>query len=116
MAYIIIRKIIKGEHLYILQLLVIIKKFVAFYYQKELFLKDKNGLSPADAATNPELKLYLLDFMTQPFSNPIYKAKVKQFLLEREKKIEKRNHDLEEEKMKNNNKKILNINKDNSNE
>ena len=54
--------------------------------------------------------------MTQPFSNPIYKAKVKQFLLEREKKIEKRNHDLEEEKIKNNNKKILNMNKDNSNE
>ena len=94
------------------------KEICSFLLSKgaNIFLKDKNGLSPADAATNPELKLYLLDFMTQPFSNPIYKAKVKQFLLEREKKIEKRNHDLEEEKMKNNNKKILNINKDNSNE
>ena len=55
-----------------------------------IFLKDKNGLSPADVAGNKELKYYLFDFMAQPFSNPIYKARIQSFLKEREERIKKK--------------------------
>ena len=81
-----------------------------------IFLKDKNGLTPADAASTPDMKFFLSEYMTQPFSNPLYKARVKQFLIDRDIKIEKRNHEKTEENMKNNNEKILNIdeNKDKS--
>ena len=77
-----------------------------------IFLKDKNGLTPADAAGSPEMKSFLLDFMSQPFSNPIYKEKIKQVLLEREEKIEKNNKikEEEEEKRKKEKENFLNIN------
>ena len=72
-----------------------------------IFLKDKNGLTPADGAGSPEMKSFLLDFMSQPFSNPIFKARVKQLLLDREDKIKKKEEKLEEEKIKKENENIL---------
>ena len=63
-----------------------------------IFLKDKNGLSPADVAGNKELKYYLFDFMAQPFSNPIYKARIQSFLKEREERIKKKKEKEEIEK------------------
>ena len=86
-----------------------------------IFLKDKNGLGPNDVAGNPEVKSFLLDFMSQPFSNPIYKTRVKQFLLDREERIRIKNEKLEKEKlekekrMKENEKKINNNNIPNDN-
>ena len=73
----------------------------AFYNHKEIcnyllinngniFLKDKNGLSPADVADNQELKYYLYDYMAQPFNNPIYKARIQSFLKNREERIKKK--------------------------
>ena len=73
----------------------------AYYNQKEvcifllnnngnIFLKDKKDLSPADVAGSHELKYYLFEYMTQPFSNPIYKARVKKFLKDREERIKKK--------------------------
>ena len=67
-------------------------------------------MTPADAASTPDMKFFLSEYMTQPFSNPLYKARVKQFLIDRDIKIEKRNHEKTEENMKNNNENILNIN------
>ena len=52
-----------------------------------IFLRDKNGLGPADVAPNKELKFFLFDYMAQPFSNPTYKAKIQSILKERELKI-----------------------------
>ena len=75
-----------------------------------IFLKDKSGLGPADAAGSPEMKSFLLDFMSQPFSNPIYKSRIKQILIDREEKIERKNSQLEEKKRKEENAKLLNIN------
>ena len=75
-----------------------------------IFLKDKSGLGPADAAGSPEMKSFLLDFMSQPFSNPIYKSRIKQILIDREEKIERKNSQLEEQKRKEENAKLLNIN------
>ena len=60
-----------------------------------IFLRDKNGLSPADVAGNKELKEYLSDYMAQPFSNPIYKARIKSFLKDRELKIKRRKEEQE---------------------
>ena len=65
-----------------------------------IFLKDKNGLCPADVAGNRELKLYLYDYMSQPFSNPIYKARIQAFLKEREERIKLKRQKEEEEKLK----------------
>jgi ankyrin repeat protein len=73
----------------------------AYYNQKEvcifllnnngnIFLKDKKDLSPADVAGSHELKYYLYEYMTQPFSNPIYKARIKNFLKDREERIKKK--------------------------
>ena len=81
-----------------------------------IFLKDKNGLTAADAAGNPEMKSFLLDYMSQPFSNPLYKVKIKQVLMDREEKLEKKNKSLEEEKTKKENENILNINISNQKE
>ena len=49
-----------------------------------LFLKDKENKSPADVTTDEELKLFLLDHMSHPFDNPVYKLKIKKILEERE--------------------------------
>ena len=65
-----------------------------------IFLKDKNGLSPADVAGNKDLKYYLYDYMTQPFSNPIYKARIQSFLKEREERIKKKKEKEEIEKFR----------------
>lgn len=72
-----------------------------------IFLKDKNGLTAVDGAGSPEMKSFLLDFMSQPFSNPIYKARVKQFLIDRDERINKKNKQLEEEKAKKENENTL---------
>ena len=49
-----------------------------------LFLKDKENKSPADVASNEELKNFLNEHMSQPFNNPVYKLKIKKILEERE--------------------------------
>jgi hypothetical protein len=65
-----------------------------------IFLKDKNGLGPSDVAGSKELKFFLIDFMNQPFSNPIYKARIQAFLKEREEKIKIKAQKEEEERRK----------------
>ena len=55
-----------------------------------IFLRDKKGLSPVDVAGSKELKYYLYEFMAQPFSNPIYKARIQSFLKDREERIKKK--------------------------
>ena len=74
-----------------------------------IYLKFKEGFSPFDAAGSPEMKSYLSEFISQPFSNPLYKEKIKKFLLDIEEKIKKKNE--EKEKMKKN--KIYNNIKEN---
>ena len=49
------------------------------------FLSDKNGKTPADMAGSSQLREYIKDNMTQPFSNPIYQAKIKRILQDRDK-------------------------------
>ena len=66
-----------------------------------IFLKDKKGLSPADVAGSKELKYYLYDYMAQPFSNPIYKARIQAFLKDREERIKKKRQKEAEEKYMN---------------
>jgi hypothetical protein len=44
------------------------------------FLGDKKGKTPADAAENRELSEFLKESMAQPFSNPVYKAKMQKIL------------------------------------
>ena len=67
-----------------------------------IFLKDKEGLSPLDAAGSPEMKSYLSEFISQPFSNPLYKERLKKLLLDREEKVNKKNAEKEKEKMRKN--------------
>ena len=62
-----------------------------------IFLKDKKGLSPADVAGSKELKYYLYDYMAQPFSNPLYKARIKNFLKDRDERIKKKKEKAKEE-------------------
>ena len=62
------------------------------------YLKDKKGLTPADVAKGREMTSLLSEFMAQPFSNPIYKARIKQLLIDREKKIKEREEEIEKEK------------------
>ena len=56
-----------------------------------IHLKDKYGNSPADVAGSKELRYYLGDIMTQPYSNPIYKQKIVNFMRKRYKNIEETN-------------------------
>ena len=69
-------------------------------------LRDYNGLSAADVAGSKELKYYLGDLMTQPFSNPNYKKKIADFLRDKNnriqelRKMEKMKKAEEEEKLK----------------
>ena len=71
------------------------------------YLTNKNGLTPADVARGKEMISLLSEFMAQPFSNPVYKARIKQVLIDREKKIKIREEQKEKEKMmKENEKKI----------
>ena len=65
-----------------------------------IFLKDKKGLCPADVAGSLELKAYLFDFMTLPFSNPIYKARIQSLIKEREERIKKKRKDSEKSEKK----------------
>ena len=53
-------------------------------------LKDNEGKTPADVAGSKELKYYLGDMMTQPYSNPLYQQRVADFLRERDEIIEQR--------------------------
>jgi ankyrin repeat protein len=59
-------------------------------YKANIHLKDNSGKSASDVAGSRELKYYLGDMMTQPFSNPVFKKKVLNFLKIREKDIEKK--------------------------
>ena len=47
------------------------------------FLSDKIGRTPAEVAGSPELREYLRNSMALPFSNPVYKAKMKRILQNR---------------------------------
>ena len=51
-------------------------------------LRDNYGRSPADVAGNKELKYYLQDLLTQPYSNPLSKQRIANFLRERESMIQ----------------------------
>ena len=68
------------------------KKIYTYLLSKggNIYLKYKEGFSPLDAAGSPEMKSYLSEFISQPFSNPLYKEKIKKFLLDREEKIKKK--------------------------
>ena len=95
-----------------LKMLQILMDYGLYHNQKDYkgrtYLKDKNGLTPADVAGSKEMKSFLMDFMSQPFSNPIYKARIKQVLLDREEKIKLRESQKQKENMIKNNKKLLN--------
>jgi hypothetical protein len=54
--------------------------------QANIHLKDKLGNSVADIAGSRELRFYLMDFFAHPFSNPIYRKKIADFLKIRRKK------------------------------
>ena len=45
------------------------------------FLYDNKNKTPADVAEEDELKIFLKEHMSQPFSNPIYRAKIKKSLV-----------------------------------
>ena len=47
------------------------------------FLKDKSSKTPADVAGSKKLSDFLRDNMAQPFSNPVYKAKMQKILHDR---------------------------------
>ena len=47
------------------------------------FLRDKMGKTSADVAGTRQLSEFLKDNMAQPFSNPVYKAKMKKILQDR---------------------------------
>ena len=57
-------------------------------HKANIHLKDNLGYSASDVAGSKELKYYLSDLMTQPFSNPIFKKRMAEFLRRREKNIE----------------------------
>ena len=80
------------------------KKIYTYLLSKggNIYLKYKEGFSPLDAAGSPEMKSYLSEFISQPFSNPLYKEKIKKFLLGGEEKIKKKNEEKEKKKMKKN--------------
>ena len=80
------------------------KKIYTYLLSKggNIYLKFKEGFSPLDAAGSPEMKSYLSEFISQPFSNPLYKEKIKKFLLGGEEKIKKKNEEKEKKKMKKN--------------
>lgn len=67
-----------------------------------IHLKDKNGLSPADVAGSKELKYYLQDYLTSPFTNVMYRKKILDFLTVRDKKYEKNQSKLKNKKDGNN--------------
>ena len=47
-------------------------------------LRDNKGNSPADVAGSRELKYFLGDLLTLPYSNPVSKQRVASYLRERE--------------------------------
>lgn len=71
-------------------------------------LRDHNGKSPADVAGSKELKYYLGDLLTQPYSNPSNKQKIANFLREREKLIQ---YKIKKKKIEEEHNKILEDNK-----
>ena len=59
------------------------KKIYTYLLSKggNIYLKYKEGFSPLDAAGSPEMKSYLSEFISQPFSNPLYKEKNKKIFV-----------------------------------
>ena len=64
-------------------------------------------MTPADVAGSKELKYYLYEYMAQPFSNPIYKARILSFLKDRDERIKKRKEKVDKEKIEKENIKII---------
>ncbi len=64
-----------------------------------IHLLDNFGRNASDVAGSKELKYYLGDIVTQPFSNPAFKKRMADFMRQREK-------DILENKLKKNLKKI----------
>lgn len=62
------------------------------------FLGDKKGKTPADVAGSTELSIFIKDNMAQPFSNPVYKAKMQRILKERANHIFKEGEDNDNQK------------------
>jgi len=80
-----------------------------------IYLKDKNGLSPADVAKTRDMLSLLSEFMAQPFSNPVYKKTIKKLLIDRDKKIKIKDEQKEKEKMLKENEKKIKGNKNDEN-
>ena len=53
-------------------------------HRANVHLKDNKGLSAADVAGSKELKYYLGDFLSQPYSNPSHKQRIANLLREKE--------------------------------
>ena len=67
-----------------------------------IHLRDNLGKSASDVAGSRELQYYLGDIMTQPFSNPMFKKKVDDYLRQKEldiaeAKLNKRIKEIEKE-------------------
>ena len=58
-----------------------------------IHLKDNNGNGAPDVAGSKELKYFLQDYMTQPFSNPNVKKRIQDFYEKRDEKIMKKNEE-----------------------
>ena len=52
-------------------------------HRANVHLKDNKGLSAADVAGSKELKYYLGDFLSQPYSNPSHKQRIANLLREK---------------------------------
>ena len=76
------------------------------------FLGDKKGETPADAAENRELSEFLKESMAQPFSNPVYKAKMQKILQERANHMFKDNNEDKNDKNKKFGKVLEQLNKE----
>ena len=62
------------------------------------FLTDKRGKTPADIAGSKKLSDFLRDSMAQPFSNPVYKAKMQKILHDRANHLFKEEQRVQREK------------------
>ena len=63
------------------------------------FLSDKLGKTPADVAGSKKLSEFLRENMAQPFSNPVYKAKMQKILHDRANHLFKEEQKIERSKV-----------------
>ena len=79
-------------------------KDICYYlidHNANIHLKDKNEKSAVDVAVDKDLKYYLTEQMSQPYSNSYFKMRVAALLRQYDEKIEKKKQQkLEQEKLK----------------